>query len=37
LPTVPFTIGEERATNPFVRAVDAAELGVRRAAKDSFR
>jgi hydroxyacylglutathione hydrolase len=37
LPTVPFTIGEERATNPFVRAASAAELGQRRAAKDSFR
>ncbi|KAB7645486.1 hydroxyacylglutathione hydrolase [Polymorphobacter fuscus] len=36
LPTVPFTIGEERATNPFVRARDATELGLRRAAKDSF-
>lgn len=37
LPTVPFTIGEERATNPFVRAGSIAELGARRAAKDNFR
>ena len=37
LPTVPSTIGEERATNPFVRAGSVAELGARRAAKDSFR
>ena len=37
MPTVPFTIGEERATNPFVRAASVAELGARRAAKDSFR
>jgi hydroxyacylglutathione hydrolase len=34
--TIPSTIGEERATNPFLRAGDAAELGRRRAAKDSF-
>jgi hydroxyacylglutathione hydrolase len=34
--TIPSTIGEERATNPFMRAVDAAELGRRRAAKDRF-
>ena len=37
LPTVPFSIGEERATNPFVRAGSIAELGARRAAKDGFR
>jgi hydroxyacylglutathione hydrolase len=37
LPTVPFTIGDERATNPFVRAASIAELGARRAAKDAFR
>jgi hydroxyacylglutathione hydrolase len=36
-PTVPTTIALERATNPFMRAGDAAELGRRRAAKDSFR
>lgn len=35
--TVPTTIGLERATNPFMRARDAAELGARRAAKDAFR
>jgi hydroxyacylglutathione hydrolase len=36
-PTIPSTIDEERATNPFVRAKDAAELAARRAAKDAFR
>lgn len=35
--TVPSTIAGERATNPFVRAKDAAELAARRAAKDVFR
>jgi len=35
--TVPFTLAEEFATNPFVRARDAAELGERRHAKDHFR
>jgi hydroxyacylglutathione hydrolase len=35
--TVPTTIGLERATNPFMRARDAAQLAERRAAKDSFR
>ena len=34
--TVPSTIGEERETNPFLRAKDAAELGRIRALKDSF-
>ncbi len=34
--TIPSTIGEERATNPFLRADTADELGQRRAAKDSF-
>ena len=34
--TIPSTLGEERATNPFLRAGSAAELGRRRAAKDSF-
>jgi len=34
--TIPSTIGEERETNPFMRARDAAELGLRRAQKDSF-
>ena len=37
LPTVPSSIGDERATNPFVRAGSIAELGARRAAKDAFR
>jgi hydroxyacylglutathione hydrolase len=32
--TVPTTIGQERATNPFLRAGDVAELARRRAAKD---
>jgi hydroxyacylglutathione hydrolase len=34
--TIPSTIAEERATNPFMRVPDAAELGRRRALKDSF-
>ena len=34
--TIPTTMGEERATNPFLRASDVAELGRRRALKDSF-
>ena len=37
LPTLPSTIAVERATNPFMRARDAAELGERRAAKDGFK
>ena len=36
-PTVPTTIALEVATNPFLRARDAAEFGARRAAKDAFR
>ena len=36
-PTVPSTLGEERAANPFLRAADAATLGARRQAKDRFR
>ncbi|GAA4762603.1 hydroxyacylglutathione hydrolase [Stakelama sediminis] len=36
-PTVPTTIGEERATNPFMRAASAAELAQRRTEKDNFR
>jgi hydroxyacylglutathione hydrolase len=36
-PTVPTTIALERATNPFMRAVDVAELAHRRAEKDAFR
>lgn len=35
--TVPTTIGLERATNPFLRAPDAATLAARRHAKDEFR
>jgi len=35
--TVPSTIGLERATNPFTRAGDVAELAARRTAKDNFR
>ncbi len=33
---VPTTIADEHATNPFMRADSAAELGRRRAAKDKF-
>lgn len=33
-PTIPSTIGLERATNPFVRAGNAAEFGRLRALKD---
>jgi len=35
--TLPTTIALEQATNPFLRAADAAELGKRRAEKDAFR
>jgi hydroxyacylglutathione hydrolase len=35
--TVPTSIGLERATNPFLRASSAAQLGEYRRAKDSFR
>ena len=35
-PTVPTTIGAEKAFNPFLRAADAAEFAERRAAKDAF-
>ena len=35
--TVPTTIGEERATNPFMRARSAEDLATRRAEKDAFR
>ena len=34
--TIPSTIGEERATNPFLRAASAEELGRIRALKDNF-
>ena len=35
--TLPTTVAEERATNPFVRARNAQEFAELRAAKDSFR
>ena len=35
-PTVPTTIADELATNPFMRARSAEELAARRAAKDAF-
>ena len=35
-PTVPTTIAEERATNPFMRASSAEQLAERRHAKDNF-
>lgn len=34
--TIPSTIGDEKKTNPFMRARDAAELGRRRKRKDEF-
>jgi hydroxyacylglutathione hydrolase len=34
--TIPSTIGDEHATNPFMRAPDAAELGRVRRLKDEF-
>ena len=34
--TIPSTLGEERATNPFMRVANAEELGRRRSLKDSF-
>jgi len=37
LPTLPTTVAAERATNPFVRARTADELGRRRLAKDGFK
>ncbi len=35
--TTPTTVGEERATNPFLRASSVEEMATRRAAKDRFR
>ena len=35
-PTVPTTIGAEKAFNPFLRAADAVDFAARRAAKDAF-
>jgi len=34
--TIPSTLAEERATNPFVRATSADELGAIRSRKDNF-
>lgn len=36
-PAVPFTLADEQATNPFLRAGSASELAALRRAKDSFR
>jgi len=36
-PTVPTTIGAEKAANPFLRAGDAMRFGEVRAAKDAFK
>ena len=36
-PTLPVTLGAEKATNPFLRARDVARFAALRAAKDSFR
>jgi hydroxyacylglutathione hydrolase len=36
-PTLPTTIAEEAATNPFMRAGSAERLGELRAQKDNFR
>jgi hydroxyacylglutathione hydrolase len=35
--TLPTSVGEERATNPFVRAGSVEEFARLREAKDSFR
>lgn len=35
--TVPTTLGQEKATNPFLHAHDSARLAAVRSAKDSFR
>ncbi len=35
-PTLPVSLGEERATNPFIRAKDAEEFARIRRAKDNF-
>jgi hydroxyacylglutathione hydrolase len=34
--TIPSTIGEERETNPFMRASDGEALAILRTAKDNF-
>ena len=36
-PTLPVTLGAEKAANPFLRAPDVARFAALRAAKDSFR
>ena len=36
-PTVPTSIGLERATNPFMRAGSVEEMAARRSAKDNFK
>ncbi len=36
-PTVPTTIGDERATNPFMRAQSIEQFAERRASKDTFQ
>lgn len=36
-PTVPTSVGVERAFNPFLRAVDATDFSARRTAKDQFK
>ncbi|TCZ66582.1 hydroxyacylglutathione hydrolase [Roseicella aquatilis] len=36
-PTVPTTLAQERAANPFLRAPDVARLAAIRTAKDNFR
>ena len=36
-PTLPTTIGAEKATNPFLRAESVEQMAERRAAKDSFK
>lgn len=36
LPTVPTTLADEKAHNPFMRAASAEQLGIIRAAKDQF-
>ena len=36
-PTLPTTIGAEKATNPFLRAASVEEMAERRAAKDGFK
>jgi len=37
LATVPTTLDQERATNPFLRAKTVEELAARRAGKDVFK